>query len=42
MEDKNKKVKTMQRPSTAPDRPESPTLRRDKGNPGLNSKKKVR
>jgi len=43
MEDKNKKVKTMQRPSTAPDRPESPTLnRRDKGNPGTNSKKKVR
>lgn len=42
MEDKNKKAKSMQRPSTAPDRPESPTLRRDKGNTGTNSKKKVR
>jgi len=43
MDDKNKKVKTPQRPSTAPDRPESPTgIRRGKGIDNPSSKKKGR
>jgi len=41
MEDKNKKNKNI-RPSTAPDRPESPTLRKDRSKEGQSSKKKVR